>query len=600
MTATGSAAADWQNPTGGVSQLTGDVTAGPGTGSLAATLVGTSNVESIIRAQDFNQLQAPTAAMSANGQRWTTLALPLLTTAAATAANAILGQTYYAPPGGSAYTVNSSTFAAIDSTNLTVSFTAISTEVWVELDCVVGYFSNSTANGPHLLPVHPRHHHPGRVSHDGLDLSRYGQHLHDHQDAGAWPDHRHQLPARLGLGHDDQLEPDRPAQRQGGQQRRSRDGRSASGDEGVLDLMVDTHCLPTGALGTGEIPVCNVGRASVSINRPGGLVRGVVVSMHGLSVSPAVTPQPLPTANITIPAFNDYSFQLMNSLTADHWIYMPVNMPEDFWSLQGGGSRAIFEDINLDAGNGRRVLAATLNGWDHNVDYININIAAGIPIIALGGSGGGWHTIKIASNRQTTLGGYACYIPACIFPNISPLFLPGIPFNTIDCDGMEISTHDLDAVTIPGLISYGTNDEVVGWAAQNVASGSSGVSVSKLHRLRQSPHHHHHRHYQRAERHGHRACRRDRPGSHQLHRHHHGHSRHADRLQDHVRLGHADHGTAVHPKQHQRPHLLGRLQRPARDPIGHVRLPRADEAPTATSISNWFASTLDPLFPAAF
>ena len=147
LTATGSAAADWQNPTGGVSQLTGDVTAGPGTGSLAATLVGTSNVESIIRAQDFNQLQAPTAAMSANGQRWTNLALPLLTTDAATAANAILGQTYYEPPGGSAYTVNSSTFAAIDSTNLTVSFTAISTEVWVELDCVVGYFSNSTANG---------------------------------------------------------------------------------------------------------------------------------------------------------------------------------------------------------------------------------------------------------------------------------------------------------------------------------------------------------------------------------------------------------------------------------------------------------------------
>ena len=244
--------------------------------------------------------------------------------------------------------------------------------------------------------------------------------------------------------------------------------------------MVDTHCLPTGALGTGEIPVCNVGRASVSINRPGGLVRGVVVSMHGLSVSPAVTPQPLPTANITIPAFNDYSFQLMNSLTADHWIYMPVNMPEDFWSLQGGGSRAIFEDINLDAGNGSRFLAATLHWWDHIVDYININIAAGIPIIALGGSGGGWHTIKIASNRQTTLGGYACYIPACIFPNISPLFLPGIPFNTIDCDGMEISTHDLDAVTIPGLISYGTNDEVVGWAAQNVASGSSGVSVSSF------------------------------------------------------------------------------------------------------------------------
>lgn len=48
LTATGSTAADWQTPSGGtgLNQLTGDVTAGPGSGSQIATLANTSVVAS--------------------------------------------------------------------------------------------------------------------------------------------------------------------------------------------------------------------------------------------------------------------------------------------------------------------------------------------------------------------------------------------------------------------------------------------------------------------------------------------------------------------------------------------------------------------------
>lgn len=50
---------------------------------------------------------------------------------------------YYAPAGGTTYTIASTTFAAIDTTNLTISFTPISTQVLVELTAVTGFFAGS-------------------------------------------------------------------------------------------------------------------------------------------------------------------------------------------------------------------------------------------------------------------------------------------------------------------------------------------------------------------------------------------------------------------------------------------------------------------------
>jgi hypothetical protein len=58
----------------GANQLTGDVTGGPSSPTIATTLVGTSNVESIIRANRLDQMAAPNADVSMNSHKITNLA----------------------------------------------------------------------------------------------------------------------------------------------------------------------------------------------------------------------------------------------------------------------------------------------------------------------------------------------------------------------------------------------------------------------------------------------------------------------------------------------------------------------------------------------
>lgn len=122
--------------------LTGDVT----TSGAAATLVGTTNVEGIIRANSLDQMTAPAAAVSFNSQRLTNLAAPQATTDAAQALGCLLGATYYEPATAANKTTSSASLVAVDTTNLTVSFTAISTAVVVELVSPVGFFTNSAQN----------------------------------------------------------------------------------------------------------------------------------------------------------------------------------------------------------------------------------------------------------------------------------------------------------------------------------------------------------------------------------------------------------------------------------------------------------------------
>ena len=156
--------------------LTGDVT----TVGNAATLVGTANVESIIRANTLDQMTAPAANVAMNSHKLTGLAVgtasgdamafglnsldqlaaaagnyamgthritglaaPAATTDAAQALGSLLAATYYEPAGGVAPSIASTTFAAVDTTNLTVTFTPISSAVVVELSAIINLFSAS-------------------------------------------------------------------------------------------------------------------------------------------------------------------------------------------------------------------------------------------------------------------------------------------------------------------------------------------------------------------------------------------------------------------------------------------------------------------------
>lgn len=257
-------------------------------------------------------------------------------------------------------------------------------------------------------------------------------------------------------------------------------------------MTISTHCLPNGVLGTNEIPVCNVSDATVDVYIPaGGLgsgnIRGVVVSMHGLSIGllqlPAALVVNLNTPNTSVFGFESYDPAFTVNLVNDGWIVLGVPYPEDFYV--GIGATAIWNDVASDSGHGSRYLTNQMHWWDHVVEYIHLKYGANIPIVPYGGSYGGYHTLLVAANRQSSIIAYCADVPATIISNASPTFtfpanygptavtgdgntVPPLPAG--GTSGMDIGQTALNAnsvnpngVTVPGIVTYGTNDEAVGW-----------------------------------------------------------------------------------------------------------------------------------------
>jgi hypothetical protein len=240
-------------------------------------------------------------------------------------------------------------------------------------------------------------------------------------------------------------------------------------------MTVLTHCLPSGALGTSEIPVCNVDTGNTTIYLPtGGIgnskIRGIVVSMHGLPT----TNQPIPpvvSADVQQTAFDSYGASFRTMLVNDGWAYLCVPYPEDFYV--GVGSQAIYNDISSDSGHGSRYLAMTLHWWDHVVNFIHTTYG-NWPIVATGESWGGWHTLQVAAGRQSTIVGYSADVPATIISNANTAFTTPVNFSLINTTGADITTTQLNTVTVPGIVTYGTNDEAVGYNS----AGTGGTPIS--------------------------------------------------------------------------------------------------------------------------
>ena len=110
-----------------------DVTNGSGPTTTLAVDTTSSVLESFVRAQSLNQMSAPTAALDMNGQTFIN----------ASDLGRLIAAHYYEPSSAYIKLMNSNTPAAVDTTNLTVAFTATTTAVMVELTAEGGLFSGT-------------------------------------------------------------------------------------------------------------------------------------------------------------------------------------------------------------------------------------------------------------------------------------------------------------------------------------------------------------------------------------------------------------------------------------------------------------------------
>jgi pimeloyl-ACP methyl ester carboxylesterase len=164
-----------------------------------------------------------------------------------------------------------------------------------------------------------------------------------------------------------------------------------------------THCLPTGSLGTSEIPVIQVPGGGTVLTPSSGFKRGVVVLLHGLQlINYSAFPVPLIDNSV------DLLLTFATDLATDGWVVLFPGLLGDNNAMSQ--NNAIFNDINADSGHGSRLLTNTLHWWDHVVDWVSVNYG-NWPIVPFGISWGGWHALQIAINRTSTVIAYGTNTP---------------------------------------------------------------------------------------------------------------------------------------------------------------------------------------------
>lgn len=236
--------------------------------------------------------------------------------------------------------------------------------------------------------------------------------------------------------------------------------------------MPDTHCLPTGSLGTGELPIPSISVNNVFTLAPSpGSRRGIVVFLHGLGTGANSSP---PSAILDHPGgfLPSLVLTFCNDLVADGWVvFCPSNPEDDYTST---GAAGIFNDVNNDAGHGARYLSNVVNRWwDHVLQYIHTTYG-NHPVVAFGFSWGGWTAIQIAANRQSSIIAYGAHCPVTILSNISQSYTGFVNFASTNTTGLDATATQLNAVTIPGVVGYGTADVIAGYNS----AGTGGTPVS--------------------------------------------------------------------------------------------------------------------------
>lgn len=236
--------------------------------------------------------------------------------------------------------------------------------------------------------------------------------------------------------------------------------------------MTVTHCNPTGT-GPAAHELWTPGVPGLGGVQVPGTVDGVMVLLHGLITGQVTVPLPLVDSGGLLPAAWG---TLTSDLLADNWAVIQPSHPEDGY-FTGVPLDGLWDDISNDSTFGARFTNRVLLWSDHIIDYCHAQWP-GKKIALFGFSEGGWMALQILANRTSALLGGIAHCPATVWENPNPSFTPPHDFATINTTGMDAGPTILNACSVPTLVSYGTADSAVGWAATTVSAISNGVDVS--------------------------------------------------------------------------------------------------------------------------
>jgi hypothetical protein len=240
----------------------------------------------------------------------------------------------------------------------------------------------------------------------------------------------------------------------------------------------------------------------------GGHCRGVVVAGSGLQQSIVAAGIGPPSGTATFPGspvdsvagfLPNFVNLFLQLLLNDGWAIVSYTYPEAAapmfgYPLNGKGgngssntpapSQALWRDISTDTGFGKRYLTTTTQMYKHVVDFCNgllnpvvggvVNYAKPVPIVPWGFSWGGYHALQFAAQMWQYIVGYAAHCPATVLSwtgSVNNDWVYNPSFNGTNTSGLDLHQHSLDDLgtswltgdLIPGMATYGTSDDAVGW-----------------------------------------------------------------------------------------------------------------------------------------
>lgn len=258
---------------------------------------------------------------------------------------------------------------------------------------------------------------------------------------------------------------------------------------------VPTHCDPTQPV-VSQLRVPAVPGFGHYAD-PGSPRRGVIIFFPGLNTlsfdrvaPPNVTyTRPVTTAqtgadDIVGTYVPSYGGSLSANLANDGWVLFTAAHPEVGYTSLGPPPNSpglgLINDVANDSAFGARYLATFKRWIDHVIEWVGAAFGSGIPILALGGSHGGWSALQFIAYAGERLAGGIAFIPATIWMNASQVWTTPCNFNDINTTGMDIPVTLLNSIpsTLPVLIGYGTSDSALGWSQSSVAAGSNNANVA--------------------------------------------------------------------------------------------------------------------------
>lgn len=226
------------------------------------------------------------------------------------------------------------------------------------------------------------------------------------------------------------------------------------------------------------VPTANTPNVNVAGDPGAGNRRGLVLFCHQSINSDQIIPLTVPSSTNGFISVQQFAAAAA-AQSGGGWVTWYPAQPVDYSKTSIGYSQSMANMVASDSLFGGR-LVTVYGRWLAKLRAraaVFYSLASPPPTILVGFSLGAWVAAQIAINNASSIIGYACHALPTEWNQLyqSPVTGgPGVPFQGLNCSGINLGTTALSAMTIPGIIGHAES----GIAITAVSLAGSALTVT--------------------------------------------------------------------------------------------------------------------------